>query len=145
MATKLKNTLSKSTSPNLIAPCGINCRLCRAYVREKTVCPGCRGDDHCKPLSCIHGQIKTCEKSVNGKFEYCFECDELPCKRLAHLDKRYRTRYGLSVIENLKRIKEVGILQFVEEENQKWTCVVCGSMLCMHQPACLRCGSARVI
>jgi hypothetical protein len=141
MATKLKNTLTKSTSPILIAPCGINCRLCRAYVRDKTVCPGCRGEDAFKPTSCVNCLIKTCEKSVNGKFEYCFECDEFPCKRLAQLDKRYRTQYGLSVIENLLSIKEIGILQFVEKENQKWTCPECGSMLCMHQPKCITCGT----
>jgi hypothetical protein len=33
------------TNSILIAPCGINGRLCRAYFREKNVYPGCRGDD----------------------------------------------------------------------------------------------------
>ena len=26
----------------------MNCRLCRAYGREKNACPGCRGDDSLK-------------------------------------------------------------------------------------------------
>ena len=35
----------KKTTPDLIAPCGMNCSLCRAYGRERKPCPGCRGDD----------------------------------------------------------------------------------------------------
>jgi hypothetical protein len=26
----------------LIAPCGMNCGVCMAYLREKNKCPGCR-------------------------------------------------------------------------------------------------------
>ncbi len=129
-----------TTNPKLIAPCGINCRLCRAYTRDRKSCPGCRGDDTFKSKSCVNCQIKNCEKRINGKIEYCFECDEFPCKRIAHLDRRYRTRYGTSVIDNLLSIKKVGIHHFVENENEKWTCPECGSMICMHKPQCLTCG-----
>ena len=27
----------------LIAPCGMNCGICKYYYREKDKCPGCRG------------------------------------------------------------------------------------------------------
>jgi hypothetical protein len=131
---------TNSTNPTLIAPCGIDCRLCRAYGRDRKPCPGCRMDDPFKSNACVTCQIKNCEKRIDGELEYCFECDEFPCARLAHLDKRYRTRYGLSVIDNLTSIQESGILYFVETENKKWTCPACGAMLCMHQPHCLACG-----
>lgn len=132
--------IPNSTNPFLIAPCGINCRLCRAYTRDVNVCPGCRGDDRLKMKSCANCAIKNCEKLVQGKYEYCFECGEYPCTRLAHLDKRYRTRYGLSVLENLGSIREGGILNFVEDEDLKWACPQCGTMLSMHKPECLSCG-----
>jgi hypothetical protein len=133
-------TKPNSISPELIAPCGINCRLCRAYPREKKACPGCRGDAPWKSNACVVCQIKTCAKRAAGKFEYCFDCDEFPCTRLMHLDKRYRTRYATSVIDNLRSIQGMGIQKFVEAENVKWTCPECGAMLCMHKPACLACG-----
>ena len=30
--------------PDLIAPCGMNCRLCLGYQREKKHCEGCRNE-----------------------------------------------------------------------------------------------------
>jgi hypothetical protein len=133
-------TIPNSTDPTLIAPCGINCRLCRAYTRDKKACPGCRGDDIMKSSSCVTCKIKNCEKMVKGKFEYCFECNEFPCARLTHLDKRYSTKYGTSVIDNLISIKKIGIGNFVRNENKKWECPECGAMICMHKPQCLSCG-----
>jgi hypothetical protein len=126
----------------LIAPCGINCRLCRAYGRDKKACPGCRGEDTFKSKSCLACRIKNCEKRAKGGFEYCFDCDEFPCASVSHLDKRYRTRYGTSTMDNLLSIKEIGIINFVNHEDKKWTCPECGSLICMHKPQCLVCGYA---
>ena len=131
---------TKSIHPNLIAPCGIDCRLCQAYGREKNACPGCRGEDTFKSKSCISCRIRNCEKSIEGGVEYCFGCAGFPCARLSHLDQRYRTKYGTSPIHNLRSIHEIGINNFVKSEEQKWTCPGCGSLLCMHKPQCLSCG-----
>jgi len=136
----MSNTKINSTSPSLIAPCGINCRLCRAYVRDKKACPGCREDGASKSNACVTCQIKNCEVRINGKIEYCFDCDQFPCERLIHLDKRYRTKYETSPIDNLINIKNIGIRDFIENENMKWACPECGAMLCMHKPHCLSCG-----
>jgi hypothetical protein len=128
------------TNPTLIAACGINCRLCRAYTRDKKACPGCRGDDNLKSKSCVACRIKNCEKRIRGKIEYCFDCDGFPCAWLTHLDKRYRTNYGTSTMDNLTSIKKIGINNFIKNENQKWACPECGAMICMHKPQCLSCG-----
>jgi hypothetical protein len=80
-----------SIDPILIAPCGIDCRLCYAYIREKDHCPGCRGDDSQKKKSCLACKIKNCEKLVEGDFKYCYECDSFPCETLKILsDKVWR-------------------------------------------------------
>jgi hypothetical protein len=125
---------------NLIAPCGINCRLCYAYGRKKNVCPGCRGDDTQKMKSCLACHIKNCEKVQSGSVTYCFECSQYPCDQVKHLDKRYRTKYGTSVIENLSTIQENGMDVLLKQELLKWTCPECGALLCMHKPQCLACG-----
>jgi hypothetical protein len=35
----------------LVAPCGMNCGICIAYLREKNKCPSCRGDDINKSIT----------------------------------------------------------------------------------------------
>lgn len=128
------------THPMLIAPCGIDCRLCRAYLRDRKPCPGCRTDSTFKSKSCITCRIKNCEKLAAANMEYCFTCDVFPCSRLVRLDTRYQKKYDTTVIGNLLHIKETGITNFVENENKKWACPTCGTMRCMHSPQCPSCG-----
>ena len=130
---------TNSISETLIAPCGMNCQLCRAYVRVKKACPGCRSSDNSKSKSCIECHIKNCEKIVSGGISYCFECDRFPCVRLVHLDRRYRTKYGMSMIENLSAVKNLGIKQFIENEIKRWACPECGGLLCVHKSECIHC------
>ncbi len=127
------------TTADLIAPCGINCRLCRAYRRERNPCPGCRAAGRFKERVRSHCGV-CCEKLAAGDCRYCFECGDFPCKLLLHLDKRYRTRYATSPLDNLARIHADGIRRFVQSENEKWACPGCGELLCMHDPICPSCG-----
>lgn len=126
-------------SAKLIAPCGMNCRLCIAYTRDKKPCPGCFGNDSLKRKACILCRIKNCEKLVNSKVKYCFACDGFPCDRLKNLDKRYRFKYSMSMIDNLETIKKFGIMQFIRNEKEKWKCPECGKILCVHKSQCLYC------
>jgi len=114
-----------SIKTSLIAPCGMNCGICMAYLREKDKCPGCRAADTSKAITVIRCKIKNCEDIQKGKAKYCFGCDNFPCNNLKHLDKRYRTKYNMSMIENLENIKELGIRKFVRNERVRWTCPKC--------------------
>jgi len=134
--------MAKTIPTKLIAPCGMNCRLCRAYIRDSDTCPGCRGDDSKKSQYCVSCRIKNCEHFAPGVAKYCFSCDSFPCKRLKQMDRRYRARYSMSVIENLEAIRDSGIRQFIRNEKRKWTCPKCGEVLCVHKPKCLSCGYA---
>ena len=124
----------------LIAPCGMNCGVCMAYLREKRKCPGCRGDDTIKAPTCIKCIIKNCEVIKASKSGFCFECAEYPCKRLKQLDKRYRTKYAMSMIENLENIRTIGLPDFVEKERERWRCLKCGGTICVHRGYCYSCG-----
>jgi hypothetical protein len=123
----------------LVAPCGMNCRLCRAYVREKNPCPGCRVDNRTKPKTRVLCRIKTCEKLASGGAAYCFRCDSFPCAVLTRLDERYQTKYGMSMIDNLRKMKRSGIRRFISDEKKKWACPKCGEIICVHEPRCLAC------
>jgi hypothetical protein len=123
----------------LIAPCGMNCRLCIAYTRDKQACPGCRGDDSVKSKTRVACRIKNCEKIRKDTVRYCFSCDRFPCDRLNHLDERYRTKYGMSMIDNLVQMKQFGMRIFIKNEKGKWACPECGQLICVHKPQCI-CG-----
>jgi hypothetical protein len=123
----------------LIAPCGMNCGICFAYLRKKNKCPGCRGDDTSKPVTRVNCKIKTCTVFQNNKLEFCFECGNFPCDNLKHLDKRYRTKYGVSTIEHLESIKQLGTNRFISNERAKWKCPACNGTICVHNRKCYTC------
>lgn len=126
----------------LIAPCGINCAVCVKYLAmkneinkkgfRKSYCPGClpRGKN------CTHIQ---CELLIQGKVRYCYECSQFPCSRLKNLDKRYSTKYHLSVVENLNCIREQGMKAFLKREEEKWKCQDCDGEICCHNGICFQC------
>ena len=125
---------------SLIASCGMNCGICRAYLREKNKCPGCRGDDTNKPVTRVGCKIKNCEAFKKEDITFCFECKDFPCDNLKHLDNRYRTKYNMSMIENLENIKNFGIKKFLENEGVRWACPECGGTICVHNGYCYSCG-----
>jgi hypothetical protein len=132
-------------NPELIAPCGMNCGICSGYLAFKhdvkrneiriPYCTGCRPrEKNCAFLK------KRCDLLLGGSVEYCYECDSFPCKRLQQIDKRYRTFYRMSMIENLESIKENGIAEFLREEAKRWECPKCGGVICCHNGVCFDCG-----
>ena len=128
----------------LIAPCGMNCSLCISYQFmendlnkqgfHRKYCPGCilRGKN------CMH-MGDQCELLKNGSVRFCYLCKDFPCKRLQSLDKRYCTKYHMSMIENLTFIQENGMHEFLEKEEIKWHCPACGGLICCHNGLCLHC------
>lgn len=129
---------------DLIAPCGMDCSLCIAYQFKKndlnkqgfhkSYCSGCipRGKN------CTYMK-DWCELLGKGKIRFCFDCKDYPCNRLKALDKRYRTKYHMSMIKNLNYIKEYGAESFLKKEEVKWRCPACGGTICWHNGLCLNC------
>ena len=77
------------------------------------------------------------------KSQFCFVCENFPCERLKHLDKRYRTKYKMSMIENLELIKKLGLKKFVAKEKMRWACSECGGIICVHKGYCSSCGKMK--
>ena len=129
-----------SIKASLIAPCGMNCGICIAYLREKNKCPGCKANDINKPITRVKCRIKNCKNIQKNKYKFCFECKLFPCALMNHLDERYRTKYNMSMIENLENIKELGIRKFVRNERVRWACSKCRGTICVHRGYCYSCG-----
>ena len=70
--------------PELIAPCGMDCGLCMAYVRDKRGCLGCRAGDEGKAKSCLACTIRNCEMLASGDSAFCSsDCQRFPCPRFS--------------------------------------------------------------
>lgn len=126
-----------------IAPCGIFCKTCVGYFgytmsgeKRKHICRGCRIDN--KKCAFIK---QHCEKIYQGVVEFCFQCDDFPCIHLRNIDNRYREKYHMSLIENLECIRDFGTIKFLEQKQQKYECVDCGELKCVHTGICYHCES----
>ena len=82
--------MNKTHSKELVAPCGVNCFNCSAFLRKKVSCPGCRSDGVNKPKHCINCSRKACAQEQGLK--YCFECIKYPCEKIKRLQTTYRER-----------------------------------------------------
>ena len=131
-----------SLAPELIATCGIDCGVCIAHLRPRNRCAGCNADEASRIHHCTVCLIKNCDEIVAGERAFCFECPTYPCVRLRKLDKRYRTSYHMSVLENLDRIRDVGLESFVEAERVRWVCTSCGALTSVHRTECPACGQS---
>lgn len=133
----------------LVAPCGMNCNICAAYLAythdlkakglRMMYCTGCRPRD--KPCAFLK---KQCSTLRNGEVMYCYECPTFPCDRLSAIDRRYRTQFRMSEVENLHRIRDGGIGPFLKAEEEKWRCPVCGGVVSCHNGLCFDCDLERL-
>jgi hypothetical protein len=139
-----KTSVNIKESEELIAPCGMNCALCSGYlankynIKEKGIkMPYCTG---CRPRDKICAFLKkSCKLLLDKKIKYCYECGKFSCDGLKTIDKRYRERYRMSMIDNLNFIREKGIGKFLLSERKKWQCPGCGEFICCHNGLCFRC------
>ena len=129
----------------LIAPCGMNCGICSSYLAHKNSIPrkvvsnciGCRARD--KQCAFLKKKCRDDLKLLKGEIEYCFECNYFPCEYLVKLDKSYRIKFGMSMIDNLNEIKKKGIDVFIENQENKYKCPKCNNLISVHSKKCFAC------
>ena len=132
-------------SPDLIAPCGMNCGVCSGYLafthnvpkkRGKiTHCSGCRA----RPKYCAYLKGH-CSRLGKGEVEFCYECSDFPCERLKRIDHRYRTQYATSFIRNLEEIRDRGMTAFLQHQRRQYTCKKCRKdVVSVHNGRCYTC------
>lgn len=128
-----------------ISVCGLNCAVCDIFraghgdvklrdeivewfgkERNKVVkpdqvrCEGCRGpleahwSEDCKMMLC----------AKNKGFNYCFECEEFPCAFVREFSED-GVPHHKKTVENAKRMREIGIEAWVEEQKRKGQCLFC--------------------
>ena len=122
----------------------MDCGVCSGYLayshnipRKKgkiVYCIGCRPrNKQCAFLK------RDCILLSKNKIDFCFECDNFPCKQLKRIDERYKNKYGMSPIENLNYIKNNSLDKFLKKQKRKFKCARCGDTICIHNKKCYNC------
>ncbi len=130
---------------NLVAPCGIYCGACRQYLLwkkdlleergYKIGCKGCR----IRNKNCAFIR-RDCSALRKKEIEFCYECNKFPCQNLKKIDSHYQERYNVNMINNLKRIEEIGAENWLKEQVDLYTCPECQGEICVHDAECYDCG-----
>jgi len=110
----MKDKIPNKNKWNLVAPCGLYCGECTAFLNGK--CEGCRSNKglgkkyrkYCKIYECLNKK----------KLKICLECQEFPCHFFDFFkaEKLEESSWFLDVWSNMKQIKEAGLINFLKEK-----------------------------
>ena len=137
--------MMKPFTENMIAPCGLDCSLCRHAHDSEQPCGGCLGPQEQKYEYCrTKCDIMKCGKYQQYQYRFCDACPDYPCEAIWEKENRYQAQYVLkeSPIQNLKEIREEGMEAFLEKQRQRFTCPACGDVICVHTGICRGCGTS---
>jgi hypothetical protein len=105
------------------------------------LCDGCLSGGvlaaHCQRCN-----IRLCalNKQNNSR---CSDCEELPCYRITNLINMGNYLHRKEYLPNLKKIREMGVQEWVKKEEERWRCPQCRLPLSWYDAACPSCGAAR--
>ncbi len=116
---RVKEHKMPNNRKKLAAPCGLYCGVCSDLVLDG-VCHSCG----CECGQCAAGphrhacDIYRCV--TERRLESCAECDDFPCTRIIQFayDPIWRTH--LPVLENLRRIRHIGVEAWLDEQEAYW-------------------------
>jgi len=100
----------------LLSACGLNCGLCpRFHTNGDSKCPGCGGEGFfTKRPPCA---VTSCNR--RRSIEYCYQCDEYPCKRYVGTGTRDSFITHRNRLKDFEKIKINGLEAYQSELNQK--------------------------
>lgn len=124
----------------MIAPCGVNCLACSAYLDSNKPCHGCRAPiEQITRRSCRNCIKKKC--AFERGLRWCFECSRFPCARIKSLGQRYRQNYDVDLIQNSSDAKQ-DMDSFLYAQRECFACKSCGGVIDQHHRRCSECGKS---
>jgi hypothetical protein len=91
---------------------------------------------------CQHCAIRKCAENKQ-KDARCSGCDELPCNRITNLINMGHYLHRKEYLPNLKKIREMGVQEWVDYEAERWRCPQCGMPMLWYDAECAGCGKPR--
>ena len=96
--------------------CGLNCGLCpRYYTKGQSRCPGCAAEGFTE-THCSCGMLSCCQRKG---LEYCFLCDEFPCKKYDGVDTSDSFITHKNQFIDMEKAKKIGIDAYKAELDEK--------------------------
>jgi hypothetical protein len=151
---------------HLVAACGTYCGACPAYIAkhsedEKRFSSGPmkanidgfvaymnnQRCDGCLSGGMLAGHCQTCEIRLCAANKQndsrCSDCEELPCYRITKLINMGGYPHRKEYLPNLKKIREMGVQEWVKYEEKRWRCPQCGLPMSWYDAECAGCGEPR--
>lgn len=134
--------------------CGLNCGACPVlganergddeWIKKAAEMEGSKPEDlrclGCKTnvtaMFCTDCGMRLCAREKG--LEFCFECDEYPCKRIEDFRNDQWAHHSV-IFTNLRDIKEKGIDAWREEQKARWSCKTCGTRFYWYSEKCSKC------
>jgi len=105
------------------------------------LCDGCLSGGmlaaHCQNCA-----IRKCAANKQNDSR-CFDCEELPCYRITNLINMGSYLHRKEYLPNIKKIREMGVQEWVKYEEERWRCPQCGLPMSWYDAECARCGEPR--
>ena len=126
-----------SIKKNMFAPCGIDCMACYKHCNSSNPCNGCFMESKIKKRICHNCRIKAC--ILNKSIQYCYECNQFPCKLIKKLNNKYAKQYDVDLINNSISVRDDGFESFLKMDYRWWHHEKCGGILSMQEGFCSEC------
>jgi hypothetical protein len=105
------------------------------------LCDGCLSGGmlagHCQRCN-----IRLCAANKQDD-DRCSDCEELPCYRITNLMNMGHYLHRKEYLPNLKKIREMGVQEWVKYEEERWRCPQCGLPMSWYDAECAGCGEPR--
>jgi len=142
----------KDRKSDLVAPCGLFCGACDVYLanlagtvaelaskwdktEEELHCTGCLSPE--TAVYCSDCELRDCA-TARGIASRA-ECPDMPCEALSRFAAGEMPHHQ-TVIENLRRIQQIGPEAWVSEQLVRWRCA-CGQRFMWYEKTCPSCGA----
>ena len=100
-------------------------------------CSGGKLAPHCQMCNI---RLHALNKQNNSR---CSDCEELPCYRITNLINMGGYLHRKEYLPNLKKIREMGVKEWVKKEEERWRCPKCGLPMSWYDMECAGCGDPR--
>ncbi len=152
---------------SLVAVCGLYCGACPMYLAtqskdeekqkallkqfsgspiklkmEDILCDGCIGNGRVASF-CRNCAMRTCPDDKQGVTR-CSDCRDFPCSRITEFNNDGMPHHG-EVLNNLRKIKEMGIQKWAKYDEERWKCPKCKSPIAWYDSKCPQCGEPRSV
>ena len=152
------------TEEHLAAVCGLYCGACSLYrashdhnlprleeilqnmssrrktSRDDLYCAGCLSQGQLTS-HCLNCAIRLCPSGKPGVAR-CADCPDFPCSRITDFNND-SVRHHAEVLDNIRRMQKIGVKEWLNEQEEKWRCSLCGVSVEWYAQHCFRCGTSQ--